>query len=69
MLDPLGPEVELPRARIEGGLVEVTPLRITFAGSELGRVAAPLLEAAQPVRDGLVDGIRSASEEADIATR
>lgn len=67
VLGPLGVQVELPRARIEGGIVEMTPLRITFADSELGRVAAPLLDAAQPGREALIDGIRSASEEADVA--
>lgn len=67
LLDPLGLHIELPRARIEGGVVEITPLRISFADSALGLVAAPLLEAAQPIREVLVDGIRSASEEADIA--
>lgn len=67
VLGPLGIHIELPRPRIEGGIVEITPLRVTFAESELGRVAGPLLEGVQPVRETLIDGIRSASEEADVA--
>lgn len=65
LLGPLGIEVSLPRARIEGGVVEMTPLRIRIGGSELGQIVGPALEAAQPVRDALVDGIRGASEDAD----
>src|SRR3546814_8303938 len=45
----------------------MTPLRITFADSELGRLAGPVLEGIQPGREALVDGIRAASEDADIA--
>jgi hypothetical protein len=67
VLDPLGVQIGLPRARIEGGGVEMTPLRITFADSELGRLAGPVLEGIQPGREALVDGIRAASEDADIA--
>lgn len=65
LLAPLGLAVTLPRARIEGGIVEMTPLRIRVAGSKLGAVVGPALEAAQPVRDPLVDAIRSGSEDAD----
>lgn len=67
LLAPLGIEVTLPRARIEGGSVEMTPLRIRVAGSQLGGVVGPALEAVQPVRDPLVDAIRSGSEDVDAA--
>lgn len=65
LLQPLGLQIELPRARIEGGMVEMTPLRIRVAGSEAGRVVGPVLEGAQPARDALIDGIRGATEDAD----
>lgn len=67
VLKPLGLQIELPRARIEGGIVEMTPLRIRVAGSEAGRVVGPVLEAAQPARDAVVDGIRGGTEDADAA--
>jgi len=67
LLGPLGIEISLPRARIEGGIVEMTPLRIRIANSELGRIVGPVLEAAQPGREALVDAIRGASEDADAA--
>ncbi|HET7722016.1 MAG TPA: hypothetical protein VFK43_18740, partial [Acidimicrobiales bacterium] len=67
LLGPLGLQVTLPVPRIEGGVVELTPLRIRVAGSELGAVVGPVLEAVQPGREALVDAIRSGSEEADAA--
>lgn len=65
LLDPLGLHVDLPRARIEGGIVEMTPLRIRVADSELRRVVSPLLEAGQPAREALVGGIRGFTEDLD----
>lgn len=67
LLAPLGLQITLPRPRIEGGIVEMTPLRIRVAGSELAAVVGPVLEGAQPVRDALVDAIRSGSEDVDAA--
>lgn len=67
LLDPLGLQIDLPRARIEGGIVEMTPLRIRVAGSALGPVVSPLLEAAQPGREALVGGIRGITEDVDAA--
>ena len=67
LLRPLGLQIILPTARIEGGFVEMTPLRIRVANSELGSVIGPVLEAAQPGRDALVDAIRSGSEDVDAA--
>lgn len=67
LLRPLGIQVHLPQARIEGGIVEMSPLRVRLAGSELGTVVSPVLEAVQPARDALVDAVRSGTEEADAA--
>ncbi|MFP5579791.1 MAG: hypothetical protein ACLGIZ_16385 [Acidimicrobiia bacterium] len=64
-LKPLGLQIDLPRARIEAGLVEMTPLRIRVAGSEVGKLVGPVVEAAQPVRDAVVDAIRGGTEDAD----
>lgn len=65
LLGPLGLQVTLPKPRIENGFVEMTPLRIRVANSELAAVVAPVLEAAQPVREAVVDAIRSGSEDVD----
>lgn len=65
LLGPLGLQVMLPKPRIENGFVEMTPLRIRVANSELGAVVGPVLEAAQPARDAVVDAIRSGSEDVD----
>ncbi len=67
VLGPAGLQVTLPQSRIEQGVVELTPLRIRVAGSELGLVVNPVLEALQPVRDPLVAAIREGSEDADAA--
>jgi hypothetical protein len=67
LLGPLGLQVTLPESRIENGFVEMTPLRIRMANSELGSVVAPALEAAQPVREALIDALRSGSEDVDAA--
>lgn len=67
LLGPLGIQVTLPQARIAGGIVEISPLRVRLADSELGQVAGPVLGAAQPARDALIDAVRSGSEDADAA--
>ena len=67
LLGPLGLQVTLPKPRIEAGVVEMTPLRIRVANSELGAVVGPVLEAAQPVREVLIDALRSGSEDVDAA--
>mgnify|MGYP003114657832 CR=1 FL=1 len=67
LLGPLGLKITLPQPRIEGGIVEMTPLRIRVADSEVGAVIGPVLEAAQPARDALVDAIRTGSEDVDVA--
>lgn len=67
LLGALGIQVSLPEARIEGGVAEMSPLRIRVTDSELSRVVAPVLGAVQPVREALIDAIRSGTEEADVA--
>lgn len=67
VLDPLGIHIDFPEARIEGGVVELTPLRLRLAGSQVGVALNPILEAVQPGREALIDGIRSGTEEADAA--
>lgn len=67
LLGPLGIQVTLPQPRVAGGIVEISPLRVRLADSELGQVAGPVLEAAQPAREALVDAVRSGSEDVDAA--
>lgn len=67
LLRPLGLQVQLPEARIEGGIAEISPLRIRVADPEVSQVLAPALEAAQPGRDAVVDAVRNATEEGDAA--
>lgn len=67
ILKPLGIQILLPEPRIEGGIVEMTPLRIRVADSQLNIVVAPVLDGIQPVREAIIDGLRSASEDVDIA--
>jgi len=67
LLGPLGLQITLPTPRIEEGFVEMTPLRIRVANSELGAVIGPALEGAQPAREAVVDAVRSGSEEVDVA--
>lgn len=67
VLRPLGLHLQLPEPRIEAGISEISPLRVRVADSEVARVLAPALEAAQPGRDAVVDAVRSASEEGDAA--
>jgi len=67
VLTPLGLQVDLPRSRVEDGFVEMSPLRIRVAGSEVGKLVGPVVEAGQPARDAVVDGIRGATEDADAA--
>ncbi|MDY7106021.1 MAG: hypothetical protein S0880_32950 [Actinomycetota bacterium] len=67
LLGPLGIQVQLPQARVEGGIVEMSPLRVRLADPALGSAIAPVLEAVQPARDALVDAVRSGTEDADAA--
>lgn len=67
VLAPLGISITFPVPRIEKGVVELSPLRLRVAGSELGVVVNPVLEGVQPVRDALVGAIRSGSEDLDAA--
>lgn len=67
VLRPLGVHVQLPEPRIEGDIVEISPLRISVAESGAARVVAPVLDAVQPARDAVVDAVRGATEEADAA--
>lgn len=67
VLGPLGIEITFPAPRIEAGVVELSPLRLRVANSELATVVNPVLEAVQPVREALVDAIRSGSEDVDAA--
>lgn len=67
VLGPVGLDVSFPVARIERGVVELSPLRIRVADSEAGTVLAPVLEGIQPIRDPLFGAIREASEDTDAA--
>lgn len=67
LLRPLGLHLQLPEPRIEGGIAEISPLRIRVADPEVSQVLAPALEAAQPGRDAVVDAVRGVTEEADAA--
>jgi hypothetical protein len=67
LLAPLGISITFPAPRIEKGVVELSPLRLRVADSELGVVVNPLLEGVQPVRDALVGAIRSGTEDVDAA--
>lgn len=67
LLGPLGLQITLPTPRVEEGFVEMSPLRIRVANSELGSVVGPGLEAAQPAREALIDALRSGSEDVDAA--
>lgn len=67
VLRPLGLHLKLPEPRIEGGIAEISPLRIRVADPEVSPVLAPALEAAQPGRDAVVDAVRGATEEGDAA--
>lgn len=67
VLGPLGIQIQLPSPRVEGDVAEILPLRIRVADSELGRVIGPGVEAIQPGRDAVVDAVRGATEEADVA--
>lgn len=67
VLGPVGLELTFPVARIERGVVELSPLRIRVADSEAGTVLAPVLEGIQPIRDPLFGAIREGSEDTDAA--
>lgn len=67
VLSQLGIHIQLPTARVEGGFVEMSPLRVRVADPALGAVISPVLEGVQPARDALVDAIRSGTEDADVA--
>lgn len=67
VLGPAGLEVSFPVARIERGVVELSPLRIRVADGEAGTVLAPVLEGVQPIRDPLFGAIREGSEDTDAA--
>lgn len=67
VLAPLGVEITFPTPRIENGVVELSPLRLRVADSEVGAAANPLLEAVQPAREALVGAIRGGSEDVDAA--
>lgn len=67
VLGPLGIDVTFPTPRIEGGVVELSPLRLRVAKSALGPVVNPVVEQLQPVRAPLVDAIRAGTDQADAA--
>lgn len=67
VLGPVGLDITFPVARIERGVVELSPLRIRVADSEAGTVLAPVLEGVQPIRDPLFGAIREGSEDTDAA--
>lgn len=65
VLGPLGIEITFPVQRIENGVVELSPLRIRVANSELGAAVNPVLELVQPVREALVGPIREGTDQID----
>ncbi len=67
VLGPVGLDLTFPEARIERGVVELSPLRIRVANSDAGTVLAPVLEGIQPIRDPLFGAIREGSEDTDAA--
>lgn len=67
VLGPVGLDLSFPVARIERGVVELSPLRIRIADSDAGTVLAPVLEGIQPIRDPLFGAIREGSEDTDAA--
>lgn len=67
VLAPLGIEITFPLERIENGVVELSPLRIRVANSELGAVINPVLELAQPAREAIVGAIVGSTDQADAA--
>lgn len=67
VLAPLGIEITFPTPRIENGVVELSPLRLRVADSEVGAATNPVLEAIQPGREALVGAIRGGSEDVDAA--
>ncbi|MFZ6003150.1 MAG: hypothetical protein ACOYXM_04385 [Actinomycetota bacterium] len=67
VLGPLGIEITFPVRRIENGVVELSPLRIRVANSELGAAINPLLELGQPAREALVGPIVGSTDQLDAA--
>lgn len=67
VLGPLGIEITFPVQRIENGVVELSPLRIRVANSELGAAVNPVLELAQPAREALVGPIVGGTDQLDAA--
>lgn len=68
VLDPLGIELTFPVSRIEAGVVELSPLRIRVANSELAHTATtPVLELAQPAREALVGALVGGTDQLDAA--
>lgn len=67
VLGPLGIKITFPVRRIENGVVELSPLRIRVANSELGAAVNPVLELAQPAREALVGPIVGATDQLDAA--
>ena len=68
VLGPLGLEVSFPVARIEGGIAELSPLRVRVSASDAAPALVPITDAIQPGRDALIGPVRDASgEEVDAA--
>jgi hypothetical protein len=68
VLDPLGIEVVFPVARIEGGIAELSPMRLRMTASDAAPALVPVTDAIQPARDALVGPVREGSgEQADAA--
>jgi hypothetical protein len=61
-LAPSGIAIGAPRLENAGGVIRVTPMRIRFADSALGRaVLAPVVSSLQPLRDPVVGGLLALS--------
>lgn len=64
-LKPLGLRLDAPVGGNQGGVATITPLGIHIEASTVGKaVGPPLLDAVQPVRDPIANGIISASPDA-----
>lgn len=67
VLGPLGIQITFPVQRIDNGVVELSPLRIRVANSELGAAVNPVLELAQPGREALLGPIVEGTDQLDAA--
>jgi hypothetical protein len=67
VLTPLGLQLSFPQARTDPGSVSLSPLRLRVSKSVAAPALVPIFDAIQPVREPLVDAIRSGTDQADAA--